>query len=194
MGLKLSCIHRGSLSGQVHQPALPASARVIAADGTLKELPASPLVVVSDVLGLSTDAASSSFFICNSNALYFNEHPPALPHGELLRPGRIYFVLPAAMLGRPLSSAEMAALAVRASAALASTQRPRRCRGKKKVLVMPVSGDAEDAGCFNEKLNEQTLGEFGLLLSPAKRDEKLAATAARPWLKRALSIIQEDAE
>ena len=47
---------------------------------------------------------------------------------------------------------------------------------------------------FNEKLNQQTLGEFGMLLSPAKKDKKLAAATATSRLKRALSIIQEDAE
>ena len=205
MGLNLSCIHRGSLSRQVHQPASPAPARVIAADGSLKELPAASSPRVSDVLGHTGDAAQS-LFVCNSDALYFNEHPPALAPGDLLRPGQIYFVLPAAMLEKPLSTADMAALAVRASTALASSTKRRshgrrRARGKKKaVRVMPVreemahGGDGEDV-FFNEKLNQQTLGEFGVSLNPAMRDEKkLAAAAATSRLKRALSIIQEDAE
>ncbi|KAG2649149.1 uncharacterized protein LOC120654944 [Panicum virgatum] len=205
MGLKLSCIHRGSLSRQVHQQASPAPARVIAADGSLKELPASSSSRVSDVLGHTGDAAQS-LFVCNSDALYFNEHPPALAPADLLRPGQIYFVLPAAMLEKPLSTADMAALAVRASTALASSTKRRshgrrRARGKKKaVRVMPVreemahGGDGEDV-FFNEKLNQQTLGEFGVSLNPAMRDEKkLAAAAATSRLKRALSIIQEDAE
>lgn len=214
MGLKLSCIHQGSLSRQAHQPASPAPARVIAADASLKELPASSSSSsVSDVLGRSggddVAVASSSFFMCNSDALYFNEPPPALPPGEVLRPGQIYFVLPAAMLGRPLSTADMAALAVRATTALSSSCKPRRhgrrrARGsgkkKKAVRVVPVREQMEDGGedaFFNEKLNQQTLGDFGmLLLSQAKKDDKLAvaAAAATARLKRALSIIQEDAE
>ncbi|XP_066325155.1 uncharacterized protein [Miscanthus floridulus] len=207
MGLKLSCIRHGSLSRQVDLPASPAPARVIAADGSLKELPASSPSIVSDVLGQSGGAASSSFFVCNSDALYFNERPPALCPGEVLRPGQTYFVLPAAMLDKPLSTADMAALAVRATTALASSSnsKPRRHgrrRGhgggkKKAVRVMPVREEMDDGGedvFFNEKLNQQTLGEFGMLLSPAKKDEKLAAAAATSRLKRALSIIQEDAE
>ncbi|KAJ1273815.1 hypothetical protein BS78_05G013800 [Paspalum vaginatum] len=207
MGLKLSCIHRrGSISRQVQQPAL---ARVIAADGSLKELPASSSssrVSVSDVVGHSRDVASStSFFVCNSDALYFNELPPALSPGEPLRSGQIYFVLPADMLERPLSTADMAALAVRASTELASSSKRRRLRarggGKKKaVLVMPVrqemEGDGgEDVGLFNEKLNQQTLREFGVAssVSPAKRGEK-EKLAAASRLKRALSLVQEDAE
>jgi hypothetical protein len=188
----------------VHQPASPAPARVIAADGSLKELPAASSPRVSDVLGHTGDAAQS-LFVCNSDALYFNEHPPALAPGDLLRPGQIYFVLPAAMLEKPLSTGAMAALAVRASAALASSTKRRghgrrRARGKKKVVrVMPVreemanGGDGEDV-FFNEKLNQQTLGESGVSLNPGKRGEKLAAAAATSRLKRALSIIQEDAE
>ncbi|KAL6888822.1 hypothetical protein ACP4OV_009848 [Aristida adscensionis] len=211
MGLKLSCIKRGGHSRQVHRPASPSPspARVIAADGSLKELPASRHVSVSDVLG-ADEASTPLFFVCNSDALYFDEPPPALGPGEPLRPGQIYFVLPAAMLARPLSSADMAALAVRASAALASSSGTprRRARGrrpggesKKKVSVTPVRDeDGEgDVEFFNEKLNEQTLGQFGAaLLRPAKSSEKLAAAAvaaaARTQLKRALSIIQEDAD
>nr|CAB3445934.1 unnamed protein product [Digitaria exilis] len=202
MGLKLSCIHRGSnsIARQVHhQPA-----RVITGDGSLKELPASSPPRVSDVLPAihNADAAAPPLFVCNSDALYFNEHPPALYPGDLLRPGQIYFVLPVAMLEKPLSTADMAALAVRASSALAASRRRRHGRrrracggGKKKaVRVMPDGG--EDV-FFNEKLNQQTLGEFGVVSpSPAKREGKLTAAAAATTsrMKRALSIIQEDAE
>ncbi|KAJ1278313.1 hypothetical protein BS78_04G070800 [Paspalum vaginatum] len=221
MGLKLSCIRRGSLSRQVQHPApaSPAPARVIAADGSLKELPAassSPRVL--DVVAGHSRHAAPPFFVCNSDALYFNERPPALAPGEPLRPGQIYFVLPSDMLERPLSTADMAALAVRASTALASSSsssssKPRRRRargggGKKKAVmrVVPVreemddDGGEEDVGLFNEKLNQQTLGEFGAVpssVSPAKRGEKeklAAAAAATSRLKRALSIIQEDNE
>ncbi|XP_062217334.1 uncharacterized protein LOC133917448 [Phragmites australis] len=142
MGSTLSCIHGSSVSRQVQHPTQPAPVRIIAADGSLKELPASPLVAVSDVL--AGDAEAASFFMCNCDALDFNEQPPALPAGELLRPGQIYFMLQAAMLGRPLSNASMAALAVRASAALAppaakKAQRRGRGRGGKKTArVIPA--------------------------------------------------------
>jgi hypothetical protein len=183
MGAKLSsCFNdQDSLSQQ-------APIRVIAADGSLKEFSAIPRVTVSDVLG----GEAASFFVCNSDELYFNEPPPALAAaGELLQPGQLYFLLPAAALARPLSSADMASLAVRASAALA-IKRPQRSGGKnKKMRVVPVQEDGKDV-LFNEKLNERTLGEYGLSISPAKKsDEKLVA---RPRLKRALSIIQEMAE
>uniref|UniRef100_R7WC68 Uncharacterized protein n=1 Tax=Aegilops tauschii TaxID=37682 RepID=R7WC68_AEGTA len=78
MGAKLSCFsnHGGSLSQQPHQPA---PVRVIAADGSLKELPASPRVTVSNVLG----GSAASFFVCSSDALYFDQSPPALASGEV---------------------------------------------------------------------------------------------------------------
>ncbi|KAI4964488.1 hypothetical protein ZWY2020_014893 [Hordeum vulgare] len=169
MGAKLSCssTHRGTLSQQPHHPA---PVRVIAADGSLKELPASPGVTVSDVLG----GDATSFFVCNSDALYFNEPPPALAYDELLRPGQIYFLLPAAVLGRPLSSADMAALAVRATAA----KRPER------------RGDSEDV-LFNVKLNERTLGEFAVSVSPAKKSNGKLAVRSRLRLKRAPSSASE---
>jgi hypothetical protein len=201
MGMNLSCIsRRGSLVSRQASLSLPA--RVVAADGSLKEFPApSPLAAVSGVLDDLGSGDGASFFVCNSDALYFDEHPPALAPGDLLRPGQIYFVLPAAMLGRPLSSAEMAELAVRATAALASgsgsnAARRRRCgrsKKEKKVRVVPVrEGGAGDDVLFNQKLNERTLGEFGLARSG---DEKVAAAAARSRLpRRALSIIREDAE
>ncbi|KAM0868786.1 hypothetical protein ACQ4PT_041120 [Festuca glaucescens] len=189
MGARLSsCFnHRGSLSQQPHQPA---PVRVIAADGSLKELPASPRVAVSDVLG----GEAASFFVCNSDALYFNEPAPELAASELLLPGHIYFLLPATVLGRPLSSADMAALAVRASTALAA-KRPQRRGGKnKKVRVVPMHEELEDGEdvLFNEKLNERTLGELAMPMSTVKKSEE--KLGARLRLKRALSIVQEIAE
>nr|CAB3449185.1 unnamed protein product [Digitaria exilis] len=212
MGLKLSCIHRGCCSisrQQVHQQPSPAPARVIAGDGSLKEFPAaSPLIAVSDELGLDDGGGDTSSFVCSADVLYFNEHPPAMSSGDVLLPGQMYFVLPGDLLGRPLSAADMAALAARASSALASSsgkqpQRRRRCVGgkrkKKKALrVMPLQEqqDVESVGLFNEKLNELTLGQVGVLLSPVRKkmNDEMITAAERSRHKRALSIIREDAE
>uniref|UniRef100_A0ACD5YRR2 Uncharacterized protein n=1 Tax=Avena sativa TaxID=4498 RepID=A0ACD5YRR2_AVESA len=96
MGAKLSsCFnHVGSLSQQADQPA---PVRVIAADSSLKELPASLRVAVSDILG----GKAAPFVVCSSDELYFNEPPSALAADELLQPGHIYFLLPAAVLAQP---------------------------------------------------------------------------------------------
>uniref|UniRef100_A0ACD5ZC24 Uncharacterized protein n=1 Tax=Avena sativa TaxID=4498 RepID=A0ACD5ZC24_AVESA len=197
MGSGLSQNHRSSVSPQQQ----PSSARVIAADGSLTEFPASSPVSVSDVLG---DNAGRRFFVCSSDTLYFDADVPALHGGELLRPGQIYFVLPAAMLGRPLSSVDMAAMAVRASEALAARARPlgrAPGAGVRKARVTPVhaeSGYADVDGQVNEKLNERTLGEDSLTGSggPARTGKRLAV-AAFPPAKRALTplgTIEEDAE
>uniref|UniRef100_A0ACD6ADQ9 Uncharacterized protein n=1 Tax=Avena sativa TaxID=4498 RepID=A0ACD6ADQ9_AVESA len=191
MGSGLSHNHRSSVSPQQQ----PSSARVIAADGSLTEFPASSPVSVSDVLG---DNAGRRFFVCSSDALYFDEDVPALHGGELLRSGQIYFVLPAAMLGRPLSSVDMAAMAARASEALAARARPLG-RGVRKARVTPAeSGPADVDGQVNEKLNERTLREDSLTGSgsPARNGKRLAM-AAFPSGKRALTrlgTIEEDAE
>jgi hypothetical protein len=198
MGSGLSHNHRSSVSPQQQ----PASASVIAADGSLTEFPASTPVSVSDVLG---DNAGRRFFVCSSDALYFDEEVPALGGGELLRPGQIYFVLPAAMLGRPLSSADMAAMAVRASEALAARARPLgRARGSsaRKARVAPVHAETRFSdvldGEVNEKLNERTLGEDSLTGSgsPTRNDKRLAVAACPP-AKRMLTplgTIEEVAE
>uniref|UniRef100_A0A0E0JWQ0 Uncharacterized protein n=1 Tax=Oryza punctata TaxID=4537 RepID=A0A0E0JWQ0_ORYPU len=176
MGSKLSCIYRPDsdiVDVDSEAPAPPA--RVIAADGSLRQLPASPYVaVVSDVLGGGDDAAS--FFVCNSDALYFDDHPPALSPGERLQRGP--------------------------HAAERRRRRHRHGGGgkkqKKKVHVMPAQAqgrdtdddDDDDGGVFNEKLNEQTLGVFAVFLSPARG---AAPAAARSPLKRALSLVEEEA-
>lgn len=208
MGSALSCIHGSTVSSQSPQPAPPEPARVIAPDGTLKDLPASdPLASVSDVLG----SGASSFFLCNSDALYFNEPPPALAAAERLRPGQMYFVLPAEMLGRPLSAADMAALAVRATSALGPGDRPppRRRRPRGRVVVPVITQlegkdrDRDEQSVFYESLNELTLGGSAVLTftatAPARSAEKVAAVASGKTKRsaaftRMLSMIREDAE
>ncbi|KAF0935699.1 hypothetical protein E2562_035747 [Oryza meyeriana var. granulata] len=208
MGSKLSCIYRPDSVVVVDSAATPAPARVIAADGSLRELVASPCVaVVSDVLGGGDDAAA--FFVCNSDASTStttrHRWLPASRSGR----GSCTSSCPRAkvMFGRPLSNADMVRLAVRASVALSGekpqrVQEPRRHRRgggkkKKKVQVMPAlaeggDNDVDVDGVINEKLNEQTLGVFTVFLSPAS-GAAAAASAARSPLKRALSLVEEEA-
>ncbi|EER88673.1 hypothetical protein BDA96_10G256500 [Sorghum bicolor] len=230
MGSGLSSSHRRS-SASLHQPPAtspspssspPAAppALVIAADGSLREF-TPPAVSVSDALALALVGAANadgrrSFFVCSADALYFDADVPALGADELLRPGQMYFVLPAPMLGRPLSAADMAALAVRASQALAAAaaatatagprsgghgrRRPRGRGGFAKTRVVPAQAHHHAHGGdegVNEKLNQRTLGGFETTASrgPASNARK-SAVAARPAppVRRALSTIEEDAE
>jgi hypothetical protein len=66
---------------------------------------------------LGDDDASS--FLCSSDELRFDAPPRALADEEELQSGWLYFVLPMSMLRLALSGHEMAALAIRASSALA---------------------------------------------------------------------------
>ncbi|KAG2607327.1 uncharacterized protein LOC120670257 [Panicum virgatum] len=207
MGSGLSSSHRGS-SASLHQPPAAVPALVVAADGSLREFaPAASPVSASDVLGGAGANAAGGSFVCSSDALYFDADVPALGADELLRPGQIYFVLPAGMLGRPLSSADMAALAVRASDALAARARAARAAGTgsgcgrarrgggfvaiNKARVLPARhADADEE--VNEKLNQRTLGGFETASRSPARSAKGLAAAARPPMRRALSTIMED--
>jgi hypothetical protein len=96
------------------------------------------------VLGGSRNA-----IVCSSDVLYFDAEVPALGADDLLRPGQIYFVLPAAMLGRQLSKSDMA---VRASEALAPRPRARGLVGTKRARVVPSQ---EATGCGYGEVNEE---------------------------------------
>ncbi|XP_010547471.1 PREDICTED: uncharacterized protein LOC104819208 [Tarenaya hassleriana] len=89
------------------------TAKLIFPDETLQEF-SSP-VKVSQIL-----QNNPTCFVCNSDDMEFDEAVPAVTGGEALRPGQLYFVLPLAWLNHPLRPEEMAALAVKASSALAN--------------------------------------------------------------------------
>ncbi|KAE9456797.1 hypothetical protein C3L33_11307, partial [Rhododendron williamsianum] len=108
---------------------------VISANGDLHQY-TSPLITVSQVLeemmevqtltqqhdhpssSSSNIINSNSFFVCNSDRLYYDDFIPALDAQHQLHPNQIYFVLPASKLLYRLTASDMAALAVKASLAL----------------------------------------------------------------------------
>jgi hypothetical protein len=65
--------------------------------------------------------AGRGWFLCDADAMGFDGAVAAVGGAEELRPGQIYFVLPAEARRSGLRREDIAALAVRASAALAST-------------------------------------------------------------------------
>ena len=120
------------------------SAKVISINGDLRQYPAP--VLVSHVLAAETSTSSSSsssslsennVFICNSDSLYFDQVIPALEMEDQLQPNHMYFVLPSSKRERPLSSSDMAALAVKASLALSLKDGRRRHR--KYSRICPLS-------------------------------------------------------
>ena len=119
------------------------SAFVISPKGDLR--PYSTPVFVSEVLE-QMEANSTSFFLCNSDNLSYDQHIRVLDAQHELDAGQIYFVLPISKLRDRLSASEMAALAVKASVALNSKTPPLKSKGvvqkrsnsyKKKSKISP---------------------------------------------------------
>ncbi|XP_010515454.1 PREDICTED: uncharacterized protein LOC104791304 [Camelina sativa] len=88
------------------------TAKLILPDGTLQEF--STPVKVWQIL-----QKNPTSFVCNSDDMDFDDAVLAVAGSEDLRPGELYFVLPLTWLNHPLRAEEMAALAVKASSALA---------------------------------------------------------------------------
>uniref|UniRef100_A0A0D3GF29 DUF4228 domain-containing protein n=1 Tax=Oryza barthii TaxID=65489 RepID=A0A0D3GF29_9ORYZ len=87
------------------------------------------------------DAGPSTCFVCCSDELHFDASARAMAAHDALRPGQLYFVLPpgqlyfvlpVSALRRPLSGHDMAALAVKASAALSSIGVPTSSATRRK--------------------------------------------------------------
>ncbi|KAL3525754.1 hypothetical protein ACH5RR_014126 [Cinchona calisaya] len=91
-----------------------ATAKLILHDGGLQEF--SYPVKVSYVL-----QKNPACFICNSDDMDFDDVVSAISDDELLQPGQLYFALPLNRLKHRLLAEEMAALAVKASSALAKS-------------------------------------------------------------------------
>ncbi|KAL1544263.1 hypothetical protein AAHA92_21136 [Salvia divinorum] len=102
MGNYRSCESRSTLT-----------AKLILVDGQLHEF----VWPVRVSLLLPTD---SDCFICSSDEMEFGEFPAAMGGDEVLQPGEIYFELPLAWRNVRLQAEDMAALALKASLALAS--------------------------------------------------------------------------
>ncbi|KAE8792818.1 hypothetical protein D1007_32592 [Hordeum vulgare] len=132
-----SCVSRSTASVEGSRRAA-AAAKVIGLDGSLAQF-AAP-VTAGEALG--GDALGEPSFLCSADELRFDVPARALAAEEALQPGWLYFGLPASMLRRPLSGQEMAALAVRASSALAIAGG----KGRKAARVAPLVVAEEDGG------------------------------------------------
>ncbi|XP_074592401.1 uncharacterized protein LOC141848239 [Curcuma longa] len=107
------------------------AAKVVLPDGGLLEY-AHP-ATAGTVLGKDV----AGFFVCDADEMEIGGFVSAVNIGEELCLGQLYFVLPRSMLSYPLRAEDLAALAVKASAALVDAS-GRRGRRAVAPLVFPV--------------------------------------------------------
>ncbi|KAK3130428.1 hypothetical protein QOZ80_6BG0493320 [Eleusine coracana subsp. coracana] len=108
-----SCASRSSAATEP----ISSTAKVVDLDGSMAQF-AAPVTAREALAAITGGRGPSSRFLCCSDELYFDAPARALAEHDALRAGQIYFALPLSMLRRPLSDQDMAALAVKASAAL----------------------------------------------------------------------------
>ncbi|CAM0876445.1 unnamed protein product [Alopecurus aequalis] len=120
-----------------------ATARVVLPSGELREYtrPATAALVLEEV-----SHGEQGWFLCDADAIGIQGSVEAVAGADELRPGQIYFVLPTEMLRRTLTLEEVAALAVKASAALvkASSAGGRRRRDAGSVVPLVFAPSEED--------------------------------------------------
>nr|BAK04549.1 predicted protein [Hordeum vulgare subsp. vulgare] len=116
MGL---CMSSGGAAAAVRSEGLAAStAMVLLPTGELREYPRPATAARALEDSVEAGDGSAGWFLCDADAMGFEGPVAAVPGGEELRPGQIYFVLPAEVKRNGLRREDVAALAVRASAAL----------------------------------------------------------------------------
>ncbi|KAK6138815.1 hypothetical protein DH2020_027442 [Rehmannia glutinosa] len=140
------CLSSQSGDYSLHQKS---SANVVSVDGDLRtySLP----ITVSQVLQ-SLNSSPDSFFLCNSDRLYFGDFIPSLQADDELESAQIYFVLPTTKLQYRLAASDMAALAVKASVALDHINASNR-RRKRKTRISPVLVSDEQDPQSNQTVN-----------------------------------------
>jgi hypothetical protein len=142
MGL---CMSRGETTPtRAAPPPSKDTALVLMPSGEMREYPPHTATAARVLQDASASAsASADWFLCDADRVGFEGPVPALGGAEALRAGQIYFVLPAAARRRGLRREDVAALAVRASAALSARhscargKRSRRCGAVAPLVFAP---------------------------------------------------------
>ncbi|XP_047051773.1 uncharacterized protein LOC124657233 [Lolium rigidum] len=167
MGL---CVSRSQASAAGSSGRRAATAKVVGLDGSMTQY-AAP-VTAREALGNAERNGNESLFLCSSDELRLDAPPRALPDEENLQPGWLYFVLPLSMLPLALSGQEMAALALRASSALAivsgvaSPPRRKNAAGTKRkqrkmARVAPLVSPGEQAELADREWSEHAYSKYG---------------------------------
>ncbi|XP_042443062.1 uncharacterized protein LOC122028113 [Zingiber officinale] len=132
MGICSSCEATAVAAGGGDAAAATTTAKLVLQDGRLQEFPRP--VKAGHVL-----QKQPSCFVCSANDMEFDDYVSAVDAEDELQLGQLYFLLPVSMLRRRLHADDIAALAVKASAALMSSGGAAggcHCR----ALVFPEAG------------------------------------------------------
>ncbi|KAJ0237472.1 hypothetical protein HA466_0248630 [Hirschfeldia incana] len=114
----------------------PPTVKIVTVNGDLREY--NVPVLASQVLEAESAAASSSsYFICDSDSLCYEDFIPAIESEQPLQAEQIYFVLPVSKRKSRLTASDMAALAVKASVAIQNSA-GRESRRRKKGRISPM--------------------------------------------------------
>lgn len=120
MGLCASGGYERKLRGIA--PYWPSTAKLIDLDGKLQEF--RHPIIAGHILSHNPNC-----FLCCSDSMYINSSLPLIPKNEELQLGQIYFLLPLSKSHIPLSLQDLCALAIKASSALAPSDRTSmRCK------------------------------------------------------------------
>ncbi|KAF8084412.1 hypothetical protein N665_0718s0005 [Sinapis alba] len=143
----------------------PPTVKIVSVNGDLREYHVP--VVASQVLEAESAAASSSssssrpssYFICDSDSLFYDDFIPAIKLEEPLQAEQIYFVLPISKRQNRLTASDMAALAVKASVAIQNSV-GKESRRRKKVRISPImmlTQPDDNVAAVNGKASESTV-------------------------------------
>uniref|UniRef100_A0A1J3GFR4 Uncharacterized protein n=1 Tax=Noccaea caerulescens TaxID=107243 RepID=A0A1J3GFR4_NOCCA len=183
MGICVSFNRRDSISSP--------TVKVVTVNGDLREY--NVPVLASQVLEAEAAAASSSsssrpssYFICDSDSLNYDDFFPAIESEETLQAEQIYFVLPISKRQNRLTASDMAALAVKASVAIQNSV-GKESRRRKKVRISPVMMLTQPDGsvaAVNGKASESTVKKGRPLTGPFKASSGYNRSGSVRNLKR----------
>ena len=117
------------------------AAKIVTVNGDLREynvpVLASQVLEAESMASSSSSSRPSSYFLCNSDSLYYDDFIPAIEPEEILQADQIYFVLPVSKRQYRLTASDMAALAVKASVAMEKAAKNKN-RRRKSGRISPV--------------------------------------------------------
>ncbi|CAH8363955.1 unnamed protein product [Eruca vesicaria subsp. sativa] len=132
------------------------TAKIVTVNGDLREY--NVPVLASHVLESESMPSSSSYFLCNSDSLYYDDFIPAIEPEETLQADQIYFVLPFSKRHYRLTASDMAALAVKASVAMEKAARNKNLRRKSgRISPMMTVNQPNDRVVTGNRSASETL-------------------------------------